>query len=859
MATAKRIIHLAKERALFCFPALVQHVLENAGQSLDQALLSPFVSADLQEQSHIAAAKQFLLYQSRALQQRLLYCYQQGLERAMQTMYHDLRHGFAGQSIDTLSLVDEETMSHQMDLGRVTLQFREADNGSIGLINVMVAQLHGQEEVLERENPFRPFILARALYQAVEEIVLDPLVAKVLIQHLSSVMVDHLPQFYTEIRNAFEARGIRARLLARPMKLNRAERINLQTGAGGATHAPAMWGAPDGSTQSRGSYQGGSTGGASSTTSPWLMQTLGAAGGVSTGGTFANARAANTRMLPSLHRLLGWAEQAASLNAADRDGLVNAGPGARPQSDITEHDTGTLTQSLAQHPDVLQDLIWNLFHREPTSLIAGEAPAKAAQFTNETASAALINALNHYQALVAAGEILHEGIAPEANQLFALREQIKPQEATDQERMTIDVVAVLFEFILEDPQIPTAVRLQVGRLQIPFLKVALLDRSLLQDETHPARQLLNRIGSVATGLDVQTESGQTLLAEIKRIILRVLQDFESDPALFTSALQEFEQFLETNFSHQDARLTEAVEDAEKISVLLVNTTITLRDLLIPLKVDVRAFDFILLIWARVLVRACWLESVEHRESKADGDLSQQFRDTVAELVWSAQPKVNEAEHNALLKMLPNLVRRLKTGLHMIQLPDQERQRAFDQLVAMHTDRLRATHEDASEKSMSLAQLHQYFARLELTRDRAKILPEQEWAVEPAVIEEILGEHGVEADVELAGSSTPLFESDQQLLEMLHPGVCIERMQDKKSERARLTWISKHKSLYMFTQEPTGAPIVYSPASLIAAMREGSVRFVEYAPMFDRAVDALLLSAEAVEAREEKNAPSFSEG
>ena len=853
MATAKRIIHLAKERALFCFPALAQHMVSSASQSLDRALLSPSASVNLQEQTSIAAAKQFLLHQARPLQQRLLTFYQQGLDRAMQTMYHDLRPGFAEHSSDSMALLDDETMRRQMDMERVTLQFREADAESMSLVNLMVAQLHEQNEVRERENPFRPYILARALYQTVEEMVLDPLIAKVLIQHLSSVMIDHLPQFYAEIRGAFEARGIRARLLSRPIKSSRAERAqraegdNIQSATVGTPHSPAMWGAPN---QPQGADQTVDMQTMLTTANHALSafqstSNLGQSHSGSDGAGHAQ-EAAHARMLPSLHRLLGWAGQTVQANTPDAgDQIDSAGTGG-----------GGLAQTFAQNPDALQDLIWNLFHREtvapsPQQQVDGVETAAFAETvpSQSAASTALIDALNHYQALAAAGEVLHAGVAPEANQLFALRAQIQPQEATDQERMTIDVIAVLFEFILEDPQIPVDVRLQVGRLQIPFLKAAMLDRSLLQEESHPARKLLNRIGSATTGLDTQAENGQALLAEIKRIILRVLQDFETDPALFDSVLQELELFLESNFSHQDARLTEAVEDAEIVSVLLVNTTITLRDLLIPLKVDVRAFDFILLVWARVLVRAFWLESVNDRAAKADGDLSLQFRDTVAELVWSAQPKVDAAEHHALLEILPGLVQRLKTGLHMIQLPEVERQYALDQLVAMHTDRLRATHERPTEKSMNLTQLRQHFARLELTRERAQILPEQEWAVESAVIEEMFSTHGVEAEVELVGSSTPLFENDQQILDLLRLGACIERLSQHKTERARLTWISAHKSLYVFTQETNSAPIVYSPASFVAALREGNARFVEYAPVFERAVDALLLSAEALEAKD----------
>jgi len=36
-------------------------------------------------------------------------------------------------------------------------------------LNVIVAQLHGEREARERENPFQPYLLARALYDAIPE------------------------------------------------------------------------------------------------------------------------------------------------------------------------------------------------------------------------------------------------------------------------------------------------------------------------------------------------------------------------------------------------------------------------------------------------------------------------------------------------------------------------------------------------------------------------------------------------------------------------------------------------------------------------------------------------------------------
>jgi predicted GNAT family acetyltransferase len=283
-------------------------------------------------------------------------------------------------------------------------------------------------------------------------------------------------------------------------------------------------------------------------------------------------------------------------------------------------------------------------------------------------------------------------------------------------------------------------------------------------------------------------------------------------------------------------------------VLLVNTTILLRDLLVPLNVDSRIFDFILLVWARVLVRTYWLESVDGAHADQTGPLSQQFRETLAELVWSAQHKVGAEERNQLLQILPTLVLRVKTGLHMIQLPELERSYALDQLVAVHTQVLRSMGHGIGSPVMqqSLEQLRQHFSRLVLTRDQAKILPEQEWDVPCSVVEEVLAGQGITASLHVANNAS-MFENDREILEQLHLGVWVECWSSEAYHRAQLTWVSLHKSLYLFSGEHNNVPLVYSPGSFVAALRDGVVRFVEYAPVFDRAVESLMSSAEALEA------------
>ena len=61
----------------------------------------------------------------------------------------------------------------------------------------------------------------------------------------------------------------------------------------------------------------------------------------------------------------------------------------------------------------------------------------------------------------------------------ALEQQNQKGEATqrvgDTEQQTIDVILMLFNHVLDDPNLPDAMRAIIGRLQIPVLKAAVAD------------------------------------------------------------------------------------------------------------------------------------------------------------------------------------------------------------------------------------------------------------------------------------------------------------------------------------------------------------------------------------------------
>lgn len=797
MQLIKRVTQLAKDRALIKFTDLARAMVADAESVMLQEMADGHFGGD---QRALRSALDVLRRESSGIVASMDVRFGDSVERGMRTMYTDLRQGLRGMSANTLSLIDDETVNRQLEVGHLVQRLRDACDENLGRLNIMIAQMHGDADVHERENPFRPYLVARALYETLKERVDDDELSKILFARLSDSLAARLSDYYASICEVFDANGIQARLLARPTKLKRHQRDQLAQQIAALNSSAGMGNA-------------------------------GPAGGIA-----AAEAGINPRILPALQRLF---ETMGASSSGD------AGMAAGSSHDDAPGGSAAAQPRLVQAEE-FQDFIWRMFNQAPASAEStGEA---IAQGSLGPASAEVLQAIGRYQRQVVETADATGSAEGGSNQLFALGEQLVLPQQAQGERMAIDVVAVLFAFILEDEQIPAVVRARIARLQIPFLKAALLEPQMLQQAAHPARQFMNRIASAAVGLDPESAVAKRLDEEIARLVKQILQDFDQNLAIFSDCLHELEQFLAEQLAAADAetaRSIEAAVDAEKFSANLQHIVASLQEIMASMEVDQRIKDFIERIWARVLVRAAAQE--------ADGKvgLAAQYHEVLPELVWSAQEKTAPEDRSALMRMLPGLVKRLRIGMLMIHMPEDECKSALDRLVPVHTQVLRfgsgSTHAGAAAGNRpSLDALRKEFSRLVTSDDSTSWILSDPLEIETEVLESALANRGVAADLSLDRPSAYGSRPSADLLTQLRVGTCVECRAGDMSVPARLVWVSKSHSLFIFKLDQQSKPLVYSASALLQALQSGKVGLVEYAPAFDRAVDALMMGAEAVQ-------------
>ncbi|MQS40849.1 DUF1631 domain-containing protein [Xanthomonas translucens pv. translucens] len=107
----------------------------------------------------------------------------------------------------------------------------------------------------------------------------------------------------------------------------------------------------------------------------------------------------------------------------------------------------------------------------------------------------------------------------------------------------IDLVGMLFDVMLDERDLEGRSREMIERLVVPFVKVALLDRRMFVQKTHPARRLLNALAEACEGNTGESPAERVLMGKVEEIIERLVADFNENLAIFLTLEEEFRDSL----------------------------------------------------------------------------------------------------------------------------------------------------------------------------------------------------------------------------------------------------------------------------------------------------------------------------
>ena len=269
------------------------------------------------------------------------------------------------------------------------------------------------------------------------------------------------------------------------------------------------------------------------------------------------------------------------------------------------------------------------------------------------------------------GTVLEEytpaGVARVATRLREQTTELKNKAETKGEKATIEIVALMFQAILQEERIPPGIRVWFARLQMPVLRVALAEPDFFGTASHPARQLIDRMGSCVMGFDASGIQGSALEKEIKRVVQVIEQYPETGKRVYELVYSEFQKFLQKFLAGSGAtqKVASVAQQVEQKETLTIQYTIEMRNTLkdVPVREEIRVFLF--KVWAEVLAVAAVRKGPQHVETL-------ELKKTATDLVWAASAKPNRSDRARVIQDLPKLLQRLRSGMTLLGMaPSQQ--------------------------------------------------------------------------------------------------------------------------------------------------------------------------------------------
>jgi hypothetical protein len=271
-------------------------------------------------------------------------------------------------------------------------------------------------------------------------------------------------------------------------------------------------------------------------------------------------------------------------------------------------------------------------------------------------------------------------------QLLAFN-QVNASQASLAENQVIDIVSMLFDFFFDDEALPAPIKVLIGRLQIPTLKVAILDDNFFSHKKHPARELLDSISKASLGWGEDAKQEKVLIDKIEQVVNFLLTEFKQDTEVFDTALEDFRQFLadenekirkaEEQIKKQEQERERLIKEAQDSASKLIRKLTSKRDL------SFEVIEFLESTWKPVLFHI-------YLKMGASSNHWKNIRRISSTLIWTLIPKFSEEERVKILDTLPSLLRALSVGMDLIQVDAEARNRIFQMLVKQHSKIVKQT-------------------------------------------------------------------------------------------------------------------------------------------------------------------------
>ncbi|MBB3048031.1 hypothetical protein FHR99_002297 [Litorivivens lipolytica] len=388
----------------------------------------------------------------------------------------------------------------------------------------------------------------------------------------------------------------------------------------------------------------------------------------------------------------------------------------------------------------------------------------------------------------------------------------------------INLVSLLFQYVLEDDSLASPMRALIAHLQIPVLKAAMLDKRFFSKEGHPARLLLNTIADACIGWQPTGDlDNDPLYAEVDSLVRDVLARADGQARVFQEALDDFKAYLEQERRRADL-VTQRVLNADDSKQVAAQARELVDSLLQSKLKEVECPEVLTALltngWSKVL----FLQYIQQ------GEGSDAWKDAVSvvdDLLWSVQPVSSIAHRDKLLTDLPSILERLRAGLNQIGYNPYDLKEQLQQLETVHMGLLKKSRDVNNNNNQAVKEPP-------MSPKPVESFPEKDIDLDAldASLAASLGEGPTATDSELADA--------ERRLSRLQVGNWVEFLQDDGSRlRCRLAAVIASTGRHIFVNRSGMKVAEHEKDHLLHKLVDQKMTMLDDGMLFDRALESVI--------------------
>jgi hypothetical protein len=231
----------------------------------------------------------------------------------------------------------------------------------------------------------------------------------------------------------------------------------------------------------------------------------------------------------------------------------------------------------------------------------------------------------------------------------------------------INLVAMFFDFVLDDQNVPDNVKALISRLQMPVLKIALKDKQFFSDDRHQARQFINEIVRISIGITDDSPAAKDLYENLEGWVHDIQTqtgDIESSFEASLTELTAYNKQIEKRAELIEKRTNENAKGQARKQLAKIKTQQAIKESLDGKKISRPVAEFIVELWQQAL----YIALAKHGEESSEWLSGLQ---TMQDLIWCARKHDDQKSKQRYASIRAELDNRLQQGLQLTTLNEAQ--------------------------------------------------------------------------------------------------------------------------------------------------------------------------------------------